>query len=143
MVVFEKVLNESADVLAVDEVVLVRGRVDHKEAGKTCVIVQSAEPFRPTPEEVDSAREQARALAAQAPPSALQLHLDATRLPATAIAELKHVLGNFPGESEVVLAIRTTAGARRLKLGGEFKVTPTASLRAELEHVLGPAALTA
>src|SRR3954467_7336885 len=53
IVVFEKVLNEHGDSLAVDEVVLVRGRVDHKEAGKTALIVQSAESFKPTPEEVE------------------------------------------------------------------------------------------
>ncbi len=32
---------------------------------------------------------------------------------------------------------------RTLRLGPSFKVAPTPTLRAELEHVLGPAALIA
>ena len=42
---------------------------------------------------------------------------DATALPATIIDELKHILGNHAGESEVVLAIQTSAGPRTLRLG--------------------------
>ena len=59
------------------------------------------------------------------------------------IDDLKHLLGNHKGESEVVLELKTTAGARRLRLGEDFRVAPTATLRAELEHILGPAALPA
>jgi len=143
IVVFEKVLNENEGALGVDEVVVVRGRVDHKEAGKTALIVQAAEPFKPTPEEVERAREQARAVAAAAPPTAMMLSVDATRLPATVIDELKHVLGNFPGESDVVLQMQTASGPRKLRLGNGFRVSPTPTLRAELEHILGPAALPA
>src|ERR671926_436312 len=47
-----------------DILVIVRGRVDHKEQGETKVVVQDVEAFEPTPEEIDSARE----LAANAPP---------------------------------------------------------------------------
>ena len=59
------------------------------------------------------------------------------------IAELKHVLENFPGEAEVVLEMRTAAGPRRLRLGASYRVTPSPSLRAELDHLLGDAALAA
>jgi DNA polymerase-3 subunit alpha len=103
--------------------------------------VQTAEPFRPTPEQVEAAREKA-ALAAVGP-LPLRVLLDATRLPASVIDELKHVFGNHAGESEVVLDIRTSAGARTLRLGEGFRVSTTPSLRAELERILGPAALRA
>ena len=63
MLVFGKALAEYESALAVDEVVFVKGRVDHKEAGKTCLIVQSVERFAPTaggdragPREVRSGR---------------------------------------------------------------------------------------
>ena len=46
MLVFGKALAEHEAALAVDQVVLVRGRVDHKEAGKTCLIVQTVERVR-------------------------------------------------------------------------------------------------
>jgi DNA polymerase-3 subunit alpha len=142
LVAFERTLNESEGALAVDEIVLVRGRVDHKDASKTCVIVQSAAPFKPTAAEVEKAREAAQAVAAVVA-LPLHLHLDAAQLPASVIDELRSLLGNFPGESEVVLELRTTAGARKLRLGPEFRVTATPALRAELDHVLGPAALPA
>jgi DNA polymerase III subunit alpha len=141
ILVFGKALAEYEGALGVDEVVLVRGRVDHKDAEKTCLVVQTAEPFHPTPEEVQAARE----AAATRPRGPVPVHvlLDATRLPASVIDELKHVLGNHAGDSEVVLDIHTSAGPRTLRLGEGYRVKPTPSLRAELEHVLGPAALPA
>src|SRR5207247_1699503 len=63
MLVFGKALNEHEAALAVDEVVIVKGRVDHKEAGKTCLVVQSLEPFAPSQEELDRARSPAAAAA--------------------------------------------------------------------------------
>jgi DNA polymerase-3 subunit alpha len=141
IVVFGKVLAEYEGALGVDSIVLVRGRVDHKEAGKTSLVVQSAERFDPTPEEVAAAH--AAAARAQMGPLPLHVRVDAARLPASVIDELKHVLGNFPGESEVVLDIHTSAGSRVLRLGPEFRVAATASLRAELEHILGPATVAA
>ena len=71
------------------------------------------------------------------------MRLDATRLPASVISELKHLFENFPGEAEVVLEMRTAAGSRRLRLGQGYRVHPSASLRAELAQLLGPAELTA
>ena len=141
ILVFGKALAEYEGALGVDEVVLVRGRIDHKDADKTCVVVQTAEPFRPTPEEVAAARETAARAAVG--PLPLRVLLDAARLPASVIDELKHVFGNHAGESEVVLDIQTSGGARTLRLGEGFRVSPTPSLRAELEHILGPTALRA
>jgi DNA polymerase-3 subunit alpha len=69
--------------------------------------------------------------------------LDAARLPASIIDELKHVFGNHTGEADVVLAVHTSAGPRTLKLGSDFRVDPTPSLRAELARILGPGALAA
>ncbi len=59
ILVFGKALAEHEAALAVDQVVLVRGRVDHKEAGKTCLVVQSVETFAPTEQEILQAKVQA------------------------------------------------------------------------------------
>jgi DNA polymerase-3 subunit alpha len=142
LLVFGKALAEHEAVLAVDRVVLVRGRVDHKEAGKTCLVVQSAEVFEPTTEECERAeRESSKAQAAAMENRAVRLRVDATRLPASVIEELKHVIGNFPGPAEVVLEMDTTTGPRHLRLGDAYRVAPTSTLRAELEQVLAPACL--
>ena len=137
MLLFGGALAASEGAVAVDRVLLVRGRVDHKDASKTCLIVAEATPFEPTVEEV----ERARAVAPPAAPRALCLRLDAARLPATIIDELKHVFGSYPGETAVELRLETPVGERRLRFGRDFRVTPGASLNAELQSLLGPAAL--
>jgi DNA polymerase-3 subunit alpha len=138
--IFAKALEEYGADLGVDEIVLVRGKIDHGDKG-TSLIATTVERFDPTPEEVQAAR----AEAAKPPPVPEPVHvmLDAARLPASIIDELKHVLGNHAGESEVVLDIRTSAGARTLRLGEGYRVAPTPSLRAELANILGPAAVQA
>ncbi len=136
--IFAKALQEYEGALGVDEVVIVRGRVDKGDKG-TSIVAQTVEPFRPSQAEVDAARE-AAALVPQGP-QPLMVRLDATVLPATVIDELKHVLGNHAGECEVVLDIHTSKGPRTLRLGSGFRVKETPSLRAELQSILGPAAL--
>jgi DNA polymerase-3 subunit alpha len=139
LLVFEKTLSEHEASLRIDEIVLVRGRVDHKDAAKTCLVVQSVERFDPSEEDIERAR--AKAPVAAVGPLPVHVRLDATALPASVIDELKHVLENFPGDAEVVLEMTTSAGARRLRLGDGYKVAPTPSLQAELSALLGPAAL--
>ncbi len=136
ILVFGKALAEHEAVLAVDRVVLVRGRVDHKEAGKTCLVVQSAEAFEPSDDEMQRAELQAAARAAETQAKPIRLRVDATLLQDSVIEELKHVIGNFPGTAEVVLEMDTTTGLRHLRLGEAYRVQPTPTLRAELEQVL-------
>jgi DNA polymerase III subunit alpha len=140
VLIFGKALAEYEGELDVDAVVLVRGRVDHGDKG-TSLVAQTVEPFRPSQEEIEAARE----AAARAPtgPEPLLVTLDAGSLPASIIDELKHVFGNHAGDSEVVLDIQTSSGPRTLRLGAGYKVAPTPSLRAELQNILGPAALQA
>src|SRR4029077_1678834 len=63
VLVFGKALSEHEAALAVDQGVLVRGRVDHKEAGKTCLIAQSVEVFAPSEDEIAAACKQAETAA--------------------------------------------------------------------------------
>jgi DNA polymerase III subunit alpha len=142
ILVFGKALAEHEAALAIDQVVLVRGRVDHKEAGKTCVVVQSVEQFAPSEEEIlkakvkageDTARSKAQA---QQP---LRLRVDTTRLPTSAIEDIKHLIESFPGLTEVVLEMDTTEGPRRLRLGEAYRVAASPTLLAEFEQVLAAA----
>jgi len=139
LVVFGKALPDKDDVLATDSIVLVRGRVDHKDRERTCIIAQQIDRFEPSEDEVVAAQANAQAVKAVASPRPLRLALDATRLRAAALAELKELLAGFPGESEVVIELRTTVGQRRLKLGREYRVTRGASLHAELDALFGAA----
>ncbi len=140
VIVFGKALTANEGALGTDSIVLVRGRVDHKDREKTSIVAQQVERFDPTPEEVRVAQEQVVKQVVRS--TALRLRLDASALPATALGELKEVLAGFPGESEVVIELSTSVGRRRFKLGPGFRVARSASLHAELDSLLGAAILT-
>jgi DNA polymerase-3 subunit alpha len=168
MIVFGKALAEHEQALAVDTVVLVRGRVDHKEAGKTALIVQSVEEFKPDEQEVQRANAaadatrgassrgggEARAAAGTgtreggrrvdeqplAPPTEpLRLRLELSRLTLDAISELKQVFENFAGPTEVLLEVTCASSSRLLRCGEDYKVQHTPALIAEVEQLLAPA----
>jgi DNA polymerase III subunit alpha len=139
ILVFGNALAAAEAALQPDRIVLVRGRVDHKDATKTCVIVQEAEEFAAAPDEVSAAAVRV----ANGQPRPLRVCLDATQVPASLLDELKDLLSRFPGESEVVLEMRTSTGGRLLRLGNGYRVKADTALRAELNELLGDAALAA
>jgi DNA polymerase III subunit alpha len=144
IVVFEKTLVAVEQVVAADQIVLVRGRVDHKEAGKSCVIVQDAERFDPSDAEIEKAKEQVARLAATAAPTDLRMTVDAARLQPTVIAELRDLFERYPGEGEFVLVMHTRSGVRCLRFGDGYKIASRdAGLKAELRDLLGPAPVPA
>jgi DNA polymerase-3 subunit alpha len=59
------------------------------------------------------------------------------------VEELKSVFESFPGDSEVLLEMRTRETTRCLRFGREYRVTPSQALRAEIDQLLGPKALAA
>ncbi len=136
MLVFKADQAESAAVIAPDAVVLVRGRIDHKDRGETKLVVQEAERFEPDREEI---------AAAAAPTEPLKLTIDAATLRGSPglVDQLKEVLEHHRGEADVLLAIRGDGEPKELKLGDGYRVRPSNGLRAELDHVLGPDALAA
>jgi DNA polymerase-3 subunit alpha len=136
--VFEKALAASEGALAEDNIVLIRGRVDHMDGGKICVIVSEATLFEPSEREIEQAKA-AAARQAERVSVPLKLPLDATRLPATVIDDLKQLLAQHPGETEVVLEVTTSDGPRRLRLGSGFSVTRSTRLLSEFEHLIASA----
>ena len=136
LIVFETALESLGRPLEADLIVLVRGRVDHKD-GETSVVAQSIELFQPDPQEVERARVAAREAAR---PKNLHLEVSDERRGPELLSDLKHVLAMFPGSAEVVVEL----GERRICLGEEYRVEPSVGLRAELEQLLGaPARLVA
>ena len=112
--------SEAAEVIEVDRVVVVRGRVEKGEEGKLSLIVHEAEPFEPGADELAAARANARARR----PGRLSLKIDAAEFGAGLIDELKAVFGDFPGDNEVLLEMRTREGVRRLRFGTDYRVSP-------------------
>jgi DNA polymerase III subunit alpha len=134
MLVMGKAYEASHEFLAADAIVIVRGRLDHKGRGETKLVAQELELFQPTEDEVAKAR-----AARERDSGPLRLHIDASAFGASMIEELKVVLGHFPGDSEVILVMKTREGIRELRFGREYRVRRSAALDAEIDGLLGGA----
>jgi DNA polymerase-3 subunit alpha len=134
MLVFKADEAESAAVIAPDAIVLVRGRLDHKDRGETKLVVQEAQRFEPDGKEIAKAGR-----VAAMPAGPFELTIDAAQWSEALFEEVKAVLEHHKGDADVHLVV----GDIRLKAGDRYRVRPSNSLRAELGHVLGPDALAA
>jgi len=85
-IVFNSVYGAARDLLEADRILVVKGRIDHKE-GETKLIAMEVAPFEATPER-----------------SEVRLKLDARKAPAGTIQELAALLREYPGEAPVVAA---------------------------------------
>jgi DNA polymerase-3 subunit alpha len=133
MLVFNSAYEKNNAVVENDAVVLVRGRVDHKERGETKLVAQEVTVFEPDNEEIQRARKAAEKAAA---PRRIKLVVrdDA---PATFLEELMHVVKNFPGRDELMLQI----GERSLLLGDQFRIEAVHA-RHELAQLPGAGSLS-
>jgi DNA polymerase III subunit alpha len=123
-IVFNSVYGASRDLLEADRILVVKGRVDHKE-GETKLIAIEVAPFEATPERTE-----------------VRLKLDARRAPAGTIQKLAEVLRDFPGEAAVVAAIETSDGPLTLAFGPDYRVRPEPDFYAEVKSLLGEAAVS-
>jgi DNA polymerase-3 subunit alpha len=140
MLVFKADEAQSAEVIVPDAIVVVRGRIDHKERGETKLVVQEAERFEPNGEEIARA-----SAAASAPAEPLKLKTDTATLESPGFFDdLKAVLEHHRGEAPVFLTIvDSEGGTREMRFGDEFRVRHCNGLLAELEPVLGATAMAA
>jgi DNA polymerase III subunit alpha len=138
LLIFNSAFAANEQTIAADAVLLVRGRVDHKERGETKLVVQETETFEPGEEEL--ARATASAARSEEP---LVLRVSAADCAPALLEELKAVFEHFPGETEVMLEMQTREGPRRLRFGAGFRVRDSQALRAELDGVLGPGVMAA
>jgi DNA polymerase-3 subunit alpha len=140
ILVFKADEAESAAVIAPDAIVIVRGRLDHKDRGETKLVVQEAERFEPDAKEISRTPS-----IAPGPAEPLKLTIPAACLQRPGLFDqLKEVFEHHKGEADVHLEVVGGDGKpREWKLGDGYRVRPSSGLRAELGHVLGPDALAA
>jgi len=131
MLVFKADSTANSDILEVDRLVIVRGRVEHKEAGEIKFIAQDVEGFAPTPEEVVAAEAVA---AAEPVPKRVTIDVD-PGVPDSFLDELRDICRDNPGDHELCLVV----GRRSLLLGEGYRVAASGSCFAELEQLPGTA----
>jgi DNA polymerase-3 subunit alpha len=122
-VVFNSVYASSREHLLTDQVLVVKGRVDHKE-GETKLIALEVTPFAATPER-----------------TAVHLKLDARTARAGVLRELAGLLRDYPGDASVFVAMQTSEGAKTYEFGPQFKVKPVPDFFAEVKALLGESAV--
>jgi DNA polymerase III subunit alpha len=124
VVVFNSTYAAARDHLDADRVLVVKGRVDHKQAGETKVIALEVTPFEATPVRRE-----------------IRLRIDARRASAGLIRELALLVKDFPGDAPVYLALETSLGEKTLALGPDYRVKADSDFLAEARALLGEAAL--
>jgi DNA polymerase III subunit alpha len=124
VVVFNSTFATAREHLEPDRILVVKGRVDHKQAGETKLVAMEVTPF----EAVLERRE-------------VRLRIDARQAPAGLIRELATVVRDYPGDALVYLALETSIGERTLALGPGYRVKPDADFFAEVRALLGEAAI--
>ena len=122
VVAFNSVYALARDLLAPERILVVKGRVDHKQQGETKLIALEITPFEAVPERRE-----------------VRLKVDARIAPAGLIRELADVVGRFPGEAPVYVEAVTSYGPKLLELGP--KVQPIPDFFAEAKALLGEAAV--
>ena len=132
MLVFNSAYAANSEKVDVDKVVIVRGRVDHKEQGETKLVAQDVEIFDPSHDEVEAAR---AAAILSGPPPRVTLKV-APSIPASFLDDLKELAAHNRGDHELALLV----GERTLVLGEPYRVAP-ARFRADLDGLAGAAEL--
>jgi DNA polymerase III subunit alpha len=140
MLVFKADQAESAEVIQPDAIVLVRGRLDHKDRGETKLVVQEAQRFEPDEAEIAGAAKKVTAL----PAGPLQVSIDLATLQTPGLVDdLKSLFEDHKGEAHVHLVMQTSDGPKKLKIGEDYRVQVSPHLRYELNQLLGPDAIAA
>jgi DNA polymerase-3 subunit alpha len=122
--VFNSAYAAARDLLEADRVLLVKGRVDHKD-GETKLVALEVAAFEGAPERRE-----------------IRLRLDARRAPAGVLRDLATLVREFPGDARVVVDVELSEGARTYALGPEYSVQPAPDFFAEVKALLGEAAVS-
>jgi DNA polymerase-3 subunit alpha len=124
VVVFNSVYVQARELLTPDVILVVKGRVDHKQEGETKLIAMEVTAFEAAQETKE-----------------VRLRVDALKAQAGLVGELARLVKDFPGETPVILDVDTSLGPKVLELGPGYRVKPTAAFFGEVKALLGEAAV--
>jgi DNA polymerase-3 subunit alpha len=123
VVVFNSTYAAARELCVTDRILVVKGRVDHKQQGETKLIALEVTAFEGVPERRD-----------------VRFRIDATQARAGIVGDLKLLLKEFPGECPVYIDLKTSMGPMTLFVPS-YSVQPVPDLFAEAKALLGEAAV--
>jgi DNA polymerase III subunit alpha len=124
VVVFNSVYAQSRELCTTDRILIVKGRVDHKQEGETKLLASEVSPFEAVAERKE-----------------VTIKIDARLARAGVVHDLAALVKDFPGDSRVNLLLEMSEGTKQLVLGPQYKVRPVPDFFAEAKALLGEAAI--
>lgn len=124
VIVFPAVAEKAGDLVALDRVLKIRGRVDHKDDAPKLVALEVAEPDYAVLD------------------NPVRIRVEAARCTPDLVADLKSVLQEYPGPKPVFLHLVADERETVLRLGSEFRVEPGNGCVDRLRLLLGAEAVT-
>jgi DNA polymerase-3 subunit alpha len=124
VVVFNSTYAAARDLCVADRILVIKGRIDHKQQGETKLIALEVTAFEAVAERTE-----------------IRFKLDARAARAGIVRELAELVKEYPGESPVYLALETSLGPKTLALGPQHRVTIDSDFLAEARTLLGAEAL--
>jgi DNA polymerase-3 subunit alpha len=124
VVVFNSVYAHARELCVMDRILIVKGRIDHKQEGETKLLAMEVAPFEAVAERKE-----------------VTIKIDARVARAGVVRDLALLVKDFPGDSRVNLLLEMSEGTKQFVLGPQYKVKPVADFFAEAKALLGEAAV--
>jgi len=124
VVVFNSTYAAARDLCATERILVVKGRVDHKQQGETKLIALEVTAFEAVAERTE-----------------IRFKLDARAARAGLVRDLAHLVKDYPGESPVYVALETSLGPKTLALGPDYRVAIDTDFLTEARTLLGADAI--
>jgi DNA polymerase-3 subunit alpha len=123
-VVFNSTYANARELCVADRILVIKGRIDHKQQGETKLIAMEVNAFEAVQERTE-----------------IRFTLDARAARAGLIRDLAHLVKDYPGPSRVLVQLQTSTGPKTLALGPEYRVAIDTDFLTEARHLLGADAI--
>ena len=105
VVVFNSTYATARELCVTDRILVIKGRIDHKQQGETKLIAMEVSAFEAVQERTE-----------------IRFKLDARSARAGLIKDLAHLVKDYPGPSMVFVSLETSLGPKTLALGPDYRV---------------------
>jgi DNA polymerase-3 subunit alpha len=120
VVVFNSTYAAARDLCVTERILVIKGRIDHKQQGETKLLASEVTAFEAVPERRE-----------------IRFKLDARQARAGIVKELVELVQEYPGESPVYVSLETSLGPKTLALGPKHRVTIDSDFLADARLRLG------